>query len=287
MGQTVAGIRAGIYPDEIIQVEATARAFGIQIEARNDVKPDAREQVRSYEVFEGVALIPVSGVLMKGASKFVAGTSTVDIRRQLREAAKDDQVEAVLLLIDSPGGHVAGTMELADEVARTNAIKPVTAQINDLGASAAYWVASQASRIAANKPAEIGSIGVVAVVHDTSGYYEKEGVKVHVVSTGPLKGAFTDGTPVSKEMLDNLQAKVDGLNAMFKGSIQQARPGMDVESVATGETFLADKALQLGLIDIVSDSEKTLDMIVSEVKMKNRRRQAFAKLDQLAPSREK
>lgn len=288
MSQTVAGIKGGLYPDQVVGArtvnvfmgnEKPSAALGAPSEEKREEKP--------YAVIEGVAILPVTGVLMKAESKFVESTSTVALRQKLRAASKDDEVAEVLLLIESPGGHVAGTMELAEEVARTNAIKPVTAQINDLGASAAYWVASQASTIYANRAAEVGSIGVVAVVYDTSGKYEKEGVKVHVISTGPMKGAGTPGTEITDEILDSIQAKVDGYNKMFKGGIASNRTGLDVDAVATGETWLAEDALGLGLIDAVSDSEITLENMVNGIQMRSRKRKAFAKLDQLAPSREK
>lgn len=268
MGQAVGAIKGGVYPEAAVVEELS-------------------EDGGPYRVIGGVAVLSVAGVIMKGHSKY-GGTSSVELRRQLRAATMDDQVEAILMMIDSPGGHVAGTHELAQEVARANRVKPITAQINDLGASAAYWVASQADRIVANLTAEVGSIGVVAVVHDTSGAYEKEGVKVHVVSTGPLKGAFTDGAPVTEAMLENLQARVNDLNKIFLDDIQSKRAfTAPIETIATGETFSSEKALELNLIDAISDEEATLENIISGLKYKKRRSTALAQLDRLSPSREK
>lgn len=249
LSQTMAAIRGGIYP------EASA--------------PGLLGEGVDMQVIESVAIIHMNGVLMKGATKF-GGTSTVDVRRQLRAAMNSDEVSRVILSIDSPGGHVAGTMELAQEVGRVNAVKPVVAQINDLGASAAYWVASQASEIFANEPAEIGSIGTVAVVHDTSGAYEREGIKVHVISTGPLKGAFTDGAPVTDDMLENLQARVNQLNKLFVRSVTATRTIDDIKAVTTGETFMAMDAQTLGLIDGISDLETTLENQIEQVRMTSR-----------------
>ncbi|MCC7085880.1 MAG: hypothetical protein IT427_12835, partial [Pirellulales bacterium] len=98
----------------------------------------------SMEVSDGIATISLNGTLMKHAASLGMGTSTALARRLVRQAANDPQVRGIMLHIDSPGGTVAGTKELADEVATATQRKPVRAHISDLGASAAYWIASQA-----------------------------------------------------------------------------------------------------------------------------------------------
>ena len=217
----------------------------------------------SLVVEDGLAIITMNGPMMKGQSKF-GGVSTVATRQMVREAVARDDVKEILMIVESGGGSVSGTKELADDVHAANENKKVTAYINDIGASAAYWVASQASMIYSNQMAEIGSIGVVAVVEDTSGMYDREGVKVHVISTGSMKGAFADGAPVTEEMLADLQDKVDQINIVFKGSIVAGR-GIDsakLDSIADGRTYTASKSLELGLIDGI----KTLEEVVANIK---------------------
>jgi signal peptide peptidase SppA len=224
------------------------------------------EEAPAMIVQNGIANIQIVGTMMKGFSKF-GGTSTVLVRQQIREAVASQEVSHILLSIDSPGGHVAGTKELADEVRRASLIKPVIAQIEDLGASASLWVASQASRVYANATAEVGSIGVVAVLHDTSEAYEREGVKVHIVSTGKLKGAMTDGTPISEDMIKSVQSKVDALNKFFVEAVADGR-GMSADSIyeiATGETYMSNVAYQLGLIDGVQSMEETISQITKDI----------------------
>src|SRR5581483_9650939 len=108
------------------------------------------------------------GMLMKGQSS-MGGTSTVMARRDIRQAVADQDVAGILLAIDSPGGTVAGTDDLAAEVRQARTSKPVWAAIDDLGASAAYWVASQTQRVTVNSPtALVGSIGTLQVIRDLS-----------------------------------------------------------------------------------------------------------------------
>jgi protease-4 len=128
-----------------------------------------------------VAVISLTGKLMKQQASMGGGTSTVQARRDIRAAASDPDIGAILLRIDSPGGTAAGTKELADEITAAKTKKPVWAYVEDMAASAAYWAASQASRIIANETALVGSIGTYGVVQDTSGMAAMEGVKVHVI----------------------------------------------------------------------------------------------------------
>lgn len=207
----------------------------------------------------GIAHIAITGAIMKGDSKFGGTTSSVRTRQAVRQAVKDPDVKGILLSIDSPGGMVAGTGELAAEVARAKAIKPVWAQFDDLTASAAYWVGSQASRIAATPTTEVGSIGTYAVIEDVSGAYEMAGIQVHVISTGPHKGSFVEGAPVTKDALKQVQTEVDDLNEQFLHGVMNGR-GMSraaLDEVADGRVFIAAKALKAGLIDAVQSIDQT------------------------------
>ena len=87
-----------------------------------------------------------------------------DAQRLVEQAAEDPVVAAILLRVDSPGGTVAGVSDLAEAVYAARKVKPVSAYISDLGASAAYYIASQAQRLYADSDALVGSIGVYSVV---------------------------------------------------------------------------------------------------------------------------
>lgn len=228
-------------------------------------------------VGSGVAVIPIVGMMMKGRSKF-GGTSTVDTRRLLREAAADDTVRSILLRIDSPGGTTSGTEELASDIFSLRKKKPIIAQIEDSGMSAAYWVASQATKVFANKTAWVGSIGTFASVTDSSGAAEKEGIKVHVISTGWMKGAGEPGAPVTAEQLTYLQGKVNELNQFFLDGIKGARDAVDVKSVDTGEWWIAKEAKNLKLIDGIQSIEETVGMMGDKYGSRSKVRSAEMRL---------
>ena len=207
----------------------------------------------------GTAVLTLTGGMMKGRSKF-GGVSTVDARRFLRMAVADSEVGALLLVIDSPGGTVAGTQTLGDEIRAADAVKPTLAHIEDLGASAGYWAASQARRISANRSALVGSLGTFGVIEDTSGKAQAEGVKVHVISTGPHKGMGVDGAPVTSAQLAEYQRMIDDLNGLFMQAVQTGRrmPQEQAAALFDGRVHVAGKAKELGLLDAVQSLDQAL-----------------------------
>lgn len=212
---------------------------------------------------KSVAVVPLTGTLMKSASSF-GGTSTVQARRDIRAAASDPNVSGLLLAIDSPGGTVAGTADLGAEVRAAAKKKPVWAQISDLGASAAYWIASQADQVFANdRTALVGSIGTFMTIYDYSAAAERDGVKVLHFATGPLKGAGTAGTPVTDEQRAYFQQIVDDGQAAFDAAVRAGR-GMsaaELAAVRTGGVFGAAEAQRLKLIDGIRSTDRTLEAL--------------------------
>ncbi|WP_020472444.1 S49 family peptidase [Zavarzinella formosa] len=209
---------------------------------------------------QAIAVIQADGELMKQQSS-MGGTSTVQLRHDIRQAARDPNVSAILLAIDSPGGTVAGTAELANEVTAARRAKPVWAQIEDLGASAAYWFASQADMVFANvATAMVGSVGTIWVWQDDSKKAEQKGVKTFVFSTGSLKGTGAPGTPMTDEQQAYIQGLVNDMQIPFDAAVQKGRglKPAQMEAIKSGRTFLAPEALKLRLIDGIQPRAATL-----------------------------
>ncbi len=228
-----------------------------------------------YDLIEpDIAVVSIAGHMIKGLSSY-GGTSTVRTRQALRKAAADSRIGVIALRIDSPGGTAAGTPELAAVVKEIDTeIKPVYAYIEDEGASAAYWVASQARSITANATAFVGSIGCLMILEDTSKAADQKGLRVNVVSTGAYKGAFVEGTPITPEQLAYAQETVDDVNKHFLYAIQDGRklPKEDVMNVSDGRVWIAGKAWSLRLIDHI----KSYDDFVNSIRPENRRQRRHA-----------
>lgn len=264
--ESLAAIRSGLY---------RPRAQGAPVLSAAPLPADVQGEgvmppPLSYVVTaEGVGILPLHGPSMKARSKY-GGYSTVDARRQLRAMAADERVGAILLHIDSPGGHVAGTKELADDVAAVDQTKPVHAYLEDAGASAAYWIASQARSVAANAMAMVGSLGTFTVLYDLSKAAEMEGVQVRVVSTGERKGAAAHGTPVTDADVAEAQRLVDGFDAFFRAAVRDARElgGKEASAVWTGSVWLAGEAKGLGLVDRVESLDAAVERLAAPLRAK-------------------
>lgn len=216
----------------------------------------------------GIAIISINGLMMKGDSFFGGVTNTIRTRNSIRQAAMDPDVKAILLNIDSGGGTVAGTMELADDVKMADRIKPTFTQISDMMASAALWVGVQSRGVFSNALGETGSIGVVSVLADFSKMMEMDGIKIHVISTGPHKGAGFFGSEITEEQIAEEQSLVNQVNEFFLKAVATGRsmPIAEVRKIADGRMFLAAKAKELGLIDGIQSLDKTVEMISKSIK---------------------
>lgn len=230
-------------------------------------EPKAAAPAEPSQQAGDLAIVSITGPMFKGFSKF-AETDTLEVRRAIRAARRSSDVRGILLHIDSPGGSVAGVQELADEVAAAAREKPVHAHIDDLGASAGYYVASQALKITANKSAIVGSIGVFEVLEDTSKMNEDLGVKVHLIATGPLKGGGVDGVPISDATLEDERRIIKGLGALFFEAVSKGRglKGEKLDAVTTGGIWLATEAVDVGLVDEIDSSDGALAGLQRAVK---------------------
>jgi len=226
-----------------------------------------------------IAQINVTGTLTKRGSSLSESGGMIGLRRAVRSAAADPDVAAILLKIDSPGGTVAGTSDLGDEIAAARQKKPVYAFVEDLAASAAYWLASQADKIYANTAtADIGSIGVYMAVYDYSRLAANEGIEAVVIRSSPLKGAGVPGDKITDEQKAVWQELVDTSFAAFKAAIQRGRGMSDeqVAAVATGRVYRASEAQRLRLIDGIQSFDATLAELAQVAASQPRRKRSMA-----------
>lgn len=237
-------------------------AMNFVVRAQTTVEPPKMASPVVMESARGgksIARIPVRGLMMKGASWF--GTSTVQLRQEIRKAASDPNVSAILLDIFSGGGSSLGQSDLVSDVRSAARRKPVWSQIEDWGASAAYYLAAATDVVYANNnDARIGSIGTVLAIEDLSEMAKQMGIKVEIFATGPLKAAGFPGTSLTDEQRADFQAWVDGIQAGFDSTVKKGR-GMsagELEAVRTGGMFFAQDAKRLKLIDGVRPLESTL-----------------------------
>jgi protease IV len=200
-----------------------------------------------------IAVIPLKGV--------IGGTlKATDVQRALDRARTNKDVRAVLLDIASPGGDALASETLYLAVQRLAAKKPVVAWVRSVGASGSYFAACGATRILAFPAAMVGSIGVISVRPVVGGLLQRIGAKVFVTKTGAFKDLGAPWRDPTEEEREKERELVDGMFQHFTRAVSQARNYTEEQltEVTTGEVWLADRALELGLVDALATEEEAL-----------------------------
>jgi capsid assembly protease len=265
-----------IQPAKLLEIQAIyathLRGEKIDLEAvEKRLGRPLNNEPKGYEIRDGVAVLPVTGVLAKKMNLFSSisgGASYELVGRDFDQALNDPAVEAIALVIDSPGGTVDGVQQLGDAIFAARGVKPVGAIADGMMASAAYWLGAQADVVmAASDTAQIGSIGVVAAHRDISGAEAAAGIKTTEITAGKYKRVASQYAALTEDGRAEIQASVDYLYEIFVGQVAKAR-GTTVEKVlegmADGRVFIGQQAVQAGLVDGVS----TLDGLIAELKQR-------------------
>ena len=202
-------------------------------------------------VREGATLIiGLSGPLSPRGT--YGGTGTERFSEQIREAANDQRVGAIVVKVMSPGGLVWGTQEAGDAVFEARQAKPVIAVADKYAFSAAHWIATQAKAFYATPSGQVGSVGVRGGHVDMSGFEEKIGMKTTLIASDPKKIAGHPYAPLSDEDRAEMQAEIDEMAQAFYAAIARGR-GIRASEVpaihGTGQVFSADRATAAGVID--------------------------------------
>ena len=207
-----------------------------------------------------VAVINIEGTIVSGGDvqdtlfQQSTGVTSGSIMRQIRDAAEDDSVKALLLNINSGGGSATAAEEIGRELKRfketTN--KPIVATMSDMGASAAYWIAACSSdKIYANSTTLTGSIGVYMPYMNTQELFKKIGIKTDKIKSGPYKDILSNDRPMTEAEKILLQNMVNEIYNEFITVVVTGRK-MDeahVRNLADGRIYTGSQAKNLGLVD--------------------------------------
>lgn len=230
-------------------------------QARGGTLPSTHGSTPLLTVKDGIGTLAIEGPIVRKPDLFarvVFGASdSEEIGAALREAAGRSDIHAVLLDIDSPGGTVAGTPELAAAVASLNEQKPVYAFSSGLMCSAAYWIASQARAIHATPSARVGSIGVVQAIVDDSARLHAAGIKVEVFAVGKYKSIGAPGTPLTEDQRELIRGNLAETAREFHAAVLARGRAIPPEAME-GQTFTGRQAEQNNLASVVPDRAEAL-----------------------------
>lgn len=235
----------------------------------SDVSSKYTEELIQGKGRKKVVCIEAFGIisLAKDSSGFFRepGLAT-RIIKQIDEAEKDDNVIAILLLVDSPGGGVTASDIIYERLLKFKSSKKgrkVVALFRDIAASGGYYISAAADKIVAHRTTITGSIGVILSSYNVKELGEKIGIKDVTIKSGKYKdilNPFRDASPEEIQMLQNV---VNDLYNRFVSIVSRSR-GMNTDEVrkfANGSIFSAPHALTLGLIDEIGGFDSTVNLL--------------------------
>lgn len=208
-----------------------------------------------------LALVFVQGEIVDGEGDVgKAGGDTIS--DLLDQARRDDDVSAVVLRVNSPGGSVWASEQIRRAVDQLKADgKPVVASMSTLAASGGYWVSMDADKIYAHNSTITGSIGIFGMIPTIDRGLAKIGVHTDGVGTTSLAGAFAMDRPLSADVGKIMQAQIDKGYRDFIGGVAKARniPVEKVNEIARGRVWSGEHAKTIGLVDEIGGLDQAED----------------------------
>lgn len=226
------------------------------------------DESRPYQVKDGVAVLPIQGVIRNKTSFwswfFGGGYGLQELDVLLAQALNDPDVGAILLDVNSPGGELDGTPEFMESIRSAREIKPVHAYVSRMGDSAAYWIASAAESITLHKTAEVGCLGVICEFYK----YEDDPEVISIASSStPNKVVDVE----SEKGRAQIQAQLDTLASIFMEDVAENRQ-VPVDKVLKdfggGDVVIGEEAVARGMADQVGNFKTAWLLAVEAAKFK-------------------
>lgn len=205
---------------------------------------------KNVPIGEKVALVRIEGPI-------IDSKNTIE---EIKDYAKDSSVKALVLRVDSPGGAVAPSQEIYEEVRKAAGKKPVVVSMGSVAASGGYYISSPATKIFANPGTLTGSIGVIMEIPNIEGLMNKVGIKTDVIKSGRHKDIASIFRGRSKEEREILQTVLDDVHEQFITAVAEGRKMIpdDVKKIADGRVFTGRQAQKIGLVDEIGNLEDAI-----------------------------
>lgn len=219
------------------------------------------------ELLHDVAIVRVTGPLVRRS--WWRSATYERLTAAFQRLLEADDIKAVIVVFDSPGGTCAGLKECAAALDQLSDEKLTIAQVDGGCYSAAYYLACYCGSIHCGATDHIGNIGTVSSLDDYSKFYADHGVRSVTKKTGPIKGLGIFGDPITPLQEDFLQHLVDQHFTHFREAVMTGRQMNDEEfaAVSDGRWWLGEEAVSNRIIDRVSTLSETLNAVRSELSL--------------------
>ena len=245
------------------------RNSGIYQAALDATKEKVKEEFLKIE--DGVAMIEVSGALTYKSTFWQAlcgGISYQQLLREVNTVSARDDVNTIVLMVDSGGGHAFNCFSTARQMREIadNSGKKLIAYVDGLAASAAYALTCVCHEVIIPQDGEAGSIGVVVKLQDRSEKDKKDGVKNIFITGGKDKVPFDEDGAFKESYLADIQKRVDSLYNNFVSHVAAYRSlSEDVVRATEAKVFSAEEALEIGLVDKIMETDQFFSYLSTEV----------------------
>lgn len=212
-----------------------------------------------YDLMPGVRVVPVHGYIgyrVSALEKACGVCDIGDLAKNVESAASDDNVKHILLDVSSGGGEVTYVQETANRIMEVAKTKNVIGFTDTYACSAAQWIMAAANETYATPSANLGSIGCVCALFDSSKLYEREGVTVKLYTSGKLKGIGYEGVPITDIQDEYLKNEINKLGDQFKSYMKSRMPNLkdeDMEGQSLSGQYMYDSENITGLVYKVED----------------------------------
>lgn len=237
------------------RVQSIAQQTGVIDFAATPTHDLFGNKITGLEMHGRTAVINVRGIMVKSPSRLAELFGAVGHERiaDNLEEAESNGADRIVLAVNSPGGTVTGSPELAAKIKEVSESIPVIAYSDTQMASAAYWIAAGASEVVASPSAQVGSVGVITEVMNVQRALEAMGIDTHVFTSGSFKSVGHPARPMSEDDKSYIQERVDGMGRTFRDFVSANRPDVHPTSLQ-GQTYTGTLAYSLGFVDRLANS---------------------------------
>jgi protease-4 len=216
-----------------------------------------------------IAVVYAEGVIVDGEGSEEGQVGGDRYALELRRLRQDDEVKAVVLRVNSPGGSANASEVIQRELRLLQEEKPVVVSMGTVAASGGYWISAYADRIYAQPTTITGSIGVIGMLFNVQELAHKLGVTFDVVKTGKFADTETMSRPKNEEEMNSIQSVVNWLYDSFIDRVVEGRklPRAVVEELAQGRVWSGIDAKRLGLIDEFGGLQEAIDFAAGKAKL--------------------